>query len=340
MHAMPTHQMPAPAMPAAAMPTSAELFAPIARDLEAVERVLRQTLDSRQPGVARLVSHLAHYRGKRLRPALLLLTAKACGGVSPAHHTLAAVVEMIHTATLVHDDVLDDAAVRRHASTINAGWGNQASILLGDWLFTHAFHLAASVDARACRLIGATTNRLCAGELHQICERGNLDLGEDAYFDIIDGKTAELTACCCRLGALYAGAAEAMIERVANYGRCLGVAFQIADDLLDLIGEERAAGKSLGTDLHQQKLTLPIIWHLAQAPAERAGRVRQLLESPGNHKREKLAPELEADGAVAYARGRAEEFAARAAAELAWLPPSPCQAILEQLTDRVVHRDC
>ena len=331
MHALPT---------AAAFRSSAELFAPIARDLEAVERILRQTLSSAQPGVARLIDHLAHYRGKRLRPALLLLTAKACGGVTPAHHTLAAVVEMIHTATLVHDDVLDSAAVRRHASTINAEWGNQASILLGDWLFTHAFHLTSSVDARACRLIGEATNRLCAGELHQICERGNLHLTEDAYFDIIDGKTAELTACCCRLGALYAGAAPAVIDRLAAFGRNLGLAFQIADDLLDLVGEERSVGKSLGTDLEQQKLTLPIIWHLAQAPAERADWLRRLLESPGNHKRAKLAPELEEQGAIAYARRRAEDFAARAAAELTCLPPSPCQSILEQLAERVVHRDC
>src|SRR5262245_6304068 len=141
------------ASPAASvLPSGAELFAPIARDLEMAERLLRRTLDDGQPGVARLVQHLAPYRGKRLRPALLLLTAKACGGIAPAHHTLAAVVEMIHTATLVHDDVLDEATVRRHASTINAEWGNQASILLGDWLFTHAFHLTSSVDARACRI--------------------------------------------------------------------------------------------------------------------------------------------------------------------------------------------
>ena len=331
MHATPT---------VAAFRSSAELFAPIVRDLEIVERILRQTLSSSQPGVARLIDHLAHYRGKRLRPALLLLTAKACGDITPAHHTLAAVVEMIHTATLVHDDVLDDATVRRHASTINAGWGNQASILLGDWLFTHAFHLTSSVDARACRLIGEATNRLCAGELHQICERGNLDLSEDAYFDIIDGKTAELTACCCRLGALYAGAANDVIERLAAYGRNLGLAFQIADDLLDLVGEERSVGKSLGTDLEQQKLTLPIIWHLAQASAERAGWLRHLLESPGNHKREKLTPELQVHGAIAYARRRAHDFAIRAASELTCLPPSPCSVILEQLAQRVVHRDC
>src|ERR671936_780118 len=139
----------------------ADWYGPIAGDMEEVERILSETLETARPGVARLIGHLQHYRGKRLRPALLLLAARACGRVTPAHHLLGAVVEMVHTATLVHDDVLDSATVRRHASTINAGWGNQASILLGDWLFTHAFHLTATVDARACRLIGDATNRLC-----------------------------------------------------------------------------------------------------------------------------------------------------------------------------------
>ncbi len=183
----------------------ATLFAPIARDLEEVERILRQTIESSRPGVGRLIAHLAPYRGKRLRPALLLLTAQACGQVNAAHHVLGAVVEMIHTATLVHDDVLDNATMRRHAPTVNAGWGNQASILLGDYLFTHAFHLSSTLDdVQACRLIGEATNRLCEGELHQIVQRGNLDLSEAEYFDIIDAKTAELTACSCRLGACTA----------------------------------------------------------------------------------------------------------------------------------------
>src|SRR5207237_6781360 len=156
-------------------------------------------------------------RGKRLRPALLLLTGHACGKVEPAHPTLAAVVEMIHTATLVHDDVLDSASVRRHVPTVNALWGNQASILLGDYLFTHAFHLSATLDdVRACRIIGAATNRLCGGELQQICGRGNIELSEDEYFDIIDAKTAELTACCCKLGAMYAGMSDDVIEHLTN----------------------------------------------------------------------------------------------------------------------------
>ena len=324
--------------PAATFRSSTELFAPIARDLDAVERILRQTLQSEKPGVARLISHLAPYRGKRLRPALLLLTAKACGNVTPAHHTLAAVVEMIHTATLVHDDVLDGATVRRHAATVNAGWGNQASILLGDWLFTHAFHLASSVDARACRLIGESTNRLCAGELHQICERGNLSLTEDDYLDIIDGKTAELTACCCRLGALYAGAGDEVVEHLANYGRCLGMAFQIADDLLDLVGDEGAVGKSLGTDLEQQKLTLPLIRVLRHGPLALAERVRHLLANPDRRQRTALRACLTESDGFDYARRRAEELVAKARRELACLPPSPCRALLEAMSERVVHR--
>jgi octaprenyl-diphosphate synthase len=318
---------------------SHNLFAPIARDLEEVERVLARTLESKRPGVGRLIEHLGHYRGKRLRPALLLLTAQACGRVTAAHHTLAAVAEMIHTATLVHDDVLDAAAVRRHVSTVNTLWGNQTSILLGDYLFTHAFHLTSTLgDATACRLIGEATNRVCEGELHQICQRGNLELTEEEYFDIVDGKTAALTACCCQLGALYSGKPPEVVSRLMAYGRGLGIAFQIADDLLDLVGEERTTGKSLGTDLEQQKLTLPLVHLLETGKSEVITRVRQILGCATNHKRESLRPILEETGALAYAQRRAEEIAATARGELACLPPSGCKSLLEVLTERVVHR--
>jgi octaprenyl-diphosphate synthase len=316
-----------------------DLFQPIADDLDEVEHILQEAFSSPRLSVIRLVAHLEHYRGKRLRPALLLLTARACGRVMGAHHTLGAVVEMIHTATLVHDDVLDNAVVRRHVATVNAGWGNQTSILLGDYLFTHAFHLASTLDdVRACRLIGEATNRVCEGELEQGTERGNLSLGEEDYLDIIDGKTAELTACCCRLGAIYSDAAPAVVDRLASYGRWLGMAFQIADDLLDLVGEERTTGKSLGTDVEQQKLTLPLIHLLNQAPAAVAGQARQIFQSTGNHKREALRPLMAASGSLQYAKRRAEEFADRAREELGCLPHSPCREILEALTDRVVHR--
>ncbi len=314
-------------------------YAAVQRDLEEVERVLARTLQSSRPFVAQLLQHLRSYAGKRLRPALLLLTARACGRVLPAHHTLAAVVEMIHTATLVHDDVLDSAIIRRHVATVNAGWGNQSSVLLGDFLFTHAFYLASSVDAQACRIIGEATNRVCEGELQQTSQRGNLQLREEEYLDMIDGKTAELTACCCRLGALYSGSSQEVVESLTRYGRRLGIAFQIADDLLDLLGEERTTGKSLGTDLEQQKLTLPIIHLLHEAPAETVSRLHHVLQSPGNHKREALRPYLLDSDALTYARSRAEQFAAQAQAELACLEPSPYRTILDSLTEQVVHRN-
>jgi octaprenyl-diphosphate synthase len=234
--------------------------------------------------------------------------------------------------------VLDNATVRRHVPTVNAGWGTQASILLGDHLFTRAFHLAASVDARACRLIGEATNKVCEGELRQGLERGNLELSEADYFEIIEGKTAELIACCCRLGAIYAGADEATVAALTSYGRCLGIAFQIADDLLDLVGDEEMTGKSLGTDLEQQKLTLPLI-HLLHHANGVGSRIRQILSSPGNHKREALLPILGTSDAVDYARRSAIDFATQARSALRCLEPSITRGILETLTERVIDRD-
>jgi octaprenyl-diphosphate synthase len=317
---------------------SIQLPAALADDLAEVERIFARKLSSHRGHVARLVSHLEHYRGKRLRPTLLLLTAHACGRVVPAHHILAAVVEMIHTATLVHDDVLDEATLRRHVRTVNAGWGNQSSILLGDMLFSHAFHLASSVDARACELIGAATNRVCEGELHQIGERGNLDLAECDYLDVIDGKTAELTACCTRLGAIYAGTGSELVERLTEYGRCLGIAFQIADDLLDLVGLESSTGKTLGTDLVQQKLTLPLIHALECLPSAEASEFRSLIADPEGS-RETLLATLRETGSLAYARRRAEEFASQARSALSPLPPSEFRTVLTHLTDWTTRRE-
>jgi len=315
------------------------IYAPVAHDLEAVERVFEDTIASPRPAIARMLDRLTHYRGKRLRPTLLLLTARACGRMTPAHHVLGAVVEMVHTATLVHDDVLDEAGLRRHLPTVNAGWGNKAAILLGDYLFTHAFHLTSTIgEARACELIGEATNRVCEGELHQTLQRGNLNLTEAEYFEIIDGKTAALTACCCRLGALYAGAGAETVERLANFGRLLGLAFQVADDLLDLVGREDAGGKTLGTDLEQQKLTLPLIHMLAALPADEAASLRSVLGN-GKPKRAAVANALDRTGAVHYARERAESLAADAAGELDALPPSECRELLRMMTRWAVRRD-
>ena len=318
----------------------ASLYAPIAAELAEVERRLRAELRSHDPFVDELVQYGCLLGGKRLRPALLLLTAQALGGrVTADQITLATVVEMIHTATLVHDDVLDDARMRRHLATVNARWDNEASVLLGDFLFTHAFYLASTLDSvLACRLIGRATNLVCEGELRQKGTRGRFDLSEAEYLEIIAAKTAALTAVSCELGALTSGADETLVREMEAFGRELGIAFQIADDLLDLVGDEEATGKSLGTDVEQQKMTLPLIHLMATAPAPVAARVRQILSGPGCSKREALRPYLTEYGSIDYAYRRAEDLAARARAELTCLPPSPCRTVLELAADGVVHR--
>ncbi|QEL15653.1 polyprenyl synthetase family protein [Limnoglobus roseus] len=318
-------------------PTAKALpFAPILADLDAADRAFANTLAQYRTPFASLIEHLKHYRGKRLRPALMLLTAKAVGKITPQHHTLAAAVEMIHTATLVHDDVLDEAEIRRHVRTVNAEWGNKISILLGDMLFTHAFHLTSQVDRRACELIGDATNRVCAGELRQVSERGNLNLSEADYFAIIDGKTAALTEVCCRLGAIHAGATEFVADKLANFGRCLGIAFQIADDLLDLTGDEGKTGKTLGTDIEQQKLTLPLIHCLSQLPEADAEDLRTAIRSGD---RPATAALLAKTDSLEYAKRTADDYASRARQELECLPPSECRAILQKLTEWATRRE-
>jgi octaprenyl-diphosphate synthase len=315
-----------------------DLLSPIAADLAEVERVLSRWLENKNPRLAPVLDHVRLFRGKRLRPILLLLTARACGRVVPAHHTLGAVVEMIHTATLVHDDILDGATTRRKAATVNSVWGVQPAVLLGDYLFTRAFHLAATVgDARACERIGAATDRVCEGELAQILNKGNLDLTEVEYFDIIDGKTAELTACCCDLGALYAGMDTPVVDAMSRYGRYLGQAFQVADDLLDLVGDEAKVGKSLGTDVDQGKMTLPLLHLLRSSQTDLALKGRKLLANGGT--REQLRPLLEEAGSLAYARRVALDLVARAQSELLELPPSPARSILELMAQKAVQRE-
>ena len=315
------------------------LFAPVLADLERVEEVLSRELRNESPFVDELLRYGGQLGGKRLRPALLLLAAQAGGEVRVEHHTLAAVVEMIHTATLVHDDVLDEAEMRRHLATVNARWNNETSVLLGDYLFSHAFFLAATVGSTyACRTIGRSTNLVCAGELRQVGSRGNHALTEAEYFLIIDGKTAELCACACHLGAKYAREETTWIKPLEQYGRSLGMAFQIADDLLDLLGDEATTGKSLGTDLENQKPTLPIIHCYHQAnDAERAELVT-LLESPDASTRVQLQSWFERFDALNYARQTAQRFADDARQQLSTLPESVAKNSLLELADFVIGR--
>jgi octaprenyl-diphosphate synthase len=243
---------------------------------------------------------------------------------------------MVHTATLVHDDVLDEADTRRHLPTVNAAWGSKTSLLLGDMLFSAAFRLCSTIDAQACTWIGDATNRVCAGELLQVSRAGDLELTEDDYFEIVAGKTGALTECCTRLGAHYAGASPELVERLADFGRDLGIAFQIADDVLDVNGSTSVAGKTLGTDVEQQKPTLPLIRALAELPAADAERLRKAVR---NGAVTAVSDVLAAAGTVESAMEEARRVAAAARKALTGLPPSPYRTALEQVADWAVKRD-
>ena len=311
----------------------------ISSDLLQVDACFGAELESWHPYVTDVLQHATQYRGKRLRPILLLTAASACGSINERHHVLGAVVEMIHTATLVHDDVLDEATTRRHVATVNARWNTETSVLCGDYLFTHAFHLTSSLgDARVCRLIGRATNMICEGELSQIHERGNLELDEETYFRIINGKTAELCALSSFLGSYLSDQDEETNTALQEYGRQLGMAFQVTDDLIDILGDESHAGKSLGTDFKKQKLTLPIIRLMNQVESSNQGRLREILGQPDKHTWSDLQPFLEQTDAIEYAQQRAQQFAAQARSHLSGLPNTPAKSILEDLTEFACRR--
>lgn len=315
------------------------LYGSVQPELFQVEDVLSSELSSSYPEVEEIVRHGTRLGGKRLRPALLLLAGQATGSLSEAHITLAAVVEMIHLATLVHDDVLDEATIRRHVDTVNARWNNETSVLLGDFLFTHAFYLASTTESTyACRTIGKSTNIVCEGELRQTTTSGDLELSEEKYLEIVEAKTAQLCACCCQLGAYYAGANPETVKRISNFGRNLGIAFQIADDLLDLEGSEEMTGKSLGTDLIKCKLTLPLIHARNNIAPSKRQYFLDLMRSKSSKRAEILNVISELDS-VAYAYGQAQLYVDRATTCLFELEESRAKDTLQAMADFVVSRN-
>lgn len=317
----------------------AVLYAPIEEHLLRVEAILQDALQSEHPFVDRLARYGFQLGGKRLRPALVLIAGMAVGTVDERHHLLGAVVELIHTSSLVHDDVLDEATIRRHLATMNARWDNEASILLGDFLFARAIRMASSLDTSfACQAVCRASEAMCEGELQQVERRGRFDMTEDDYLRIIAGKTASLIACCCAVGAHYAGGTPEQCQRLERYGEKLGIAFQIADDILDVTGDERLMGKSLGTDLIKQKPTLPVIRLLAEATAGDRESLVDILTATTNHRAEALESWFVRYDAVEHARRRAEDFARQAVAELDVLPPSPAKEMLTAVARFVVDR--
>jgi octaprenyl-diphosphate synthase len=274
-----------------------------------------------------------------LRPCLVLLTGKACGELTPAHHVIATVVEMVHMATLVHDDVLDEAELRRKGATINHLRGNEAAVLLGDYLISHSYHLCSSLESQfASRAIGRTTNEVCEGELLQIDNRNNLDLSEETYLQIITLKTAVLTGICCSLGARFAGADETRMKNLETYGLSLGQAFQIQDDILDLVGDVQTVGKTLGSDIEKGKMTLPMIHFLRTAPSEHRTLLRSLLSSPDGDKVEKIRNLILPSKSITYARDRARKLVDRARSAISDLPPGDAKRALDTMAEFVVTR--
>src|SRR5688500_15116109 len=324
-------------MTTTALATLTECIAP---QLAAVDRRFREELTSDIACVNLLVKHVSRFRGKMLRPMLVLLSGRACGDeLSDAHVTIATVVEMVHMATLVHDDVLDEAELRRKGATINHLRGNEAAVLLGDYLISHSYHLCSSLDSQlASRTIARTTNRVCEGELLQIDNRNKIDLSEDTYLEIIARKTASLCATCCELGASFAGATLEEVERLHEYGESLGSAFQIQDDILDIVGDAAEVGKTLGIDVEKGKMTLPMIHFLRTAPAEHRALLRSLLASRDVDKAERIRNLIVPSQSIEYAQDRARQLVDRARTALADLPDTEARRVLDTMAEFVVVR--
>ena len=314
-------------------------MAGLAPHLLEVEAVMAEAMASREPQVANLVAELGRFHGKMLRPSLCLLVAECIGAADRRHHVLGAALELIHTATLIHDDLIDDAHTRRGLSTAHVRFGNTTSVLLGDYLYTRAFSLATSLgDIEALERLCNATNTLCEGELHQQVASHNAQLSEAEYLRIIYGKTAALTELAGYFGGV--GADTAMRDAAAGYGRDLGLAFQIVDDCLDLAGDAQKVGKTLATDLERGRMTLPLIRVLAAAdPNERTALEHRLLRAEGAEQIETARRLIIDRGGLASAQSAARDLAASAKAHLTSLPDNSARTQLAKLADFVVARD-
>ena len=311
-----------------------------AADMAAVDALIRRRLGSDVVLVNQVAEHIVAAGGKRLRPMLLLLAARALGHGGPDAHQLAAVVEFIHTATLLHDDVVDESDLRRGRKTANALFGNAASVLVGDFLYSRSFQLMVELERLpVMKLLADTTNAIAEGEVLQLLHIRNPDTDEPAYLKVIERKTAVLFAAATRIGALLAGADEAVQQRLYDYGMALGYAFQIADDVLDYSADEATLGKHLGDDLAEGKATLPLI-HAIQhcGPAVRE-RLRTIVENGDVDAMPDVLAAIEAVGGLDYSRRRAEQYAAAAEASLDGLGENDAIAALRGLARYAVGRD-
>jgi octaprenyl-diphosphate synthase len=319
-----------------------EILELVKSDLERVEREINLESVASVDAVTTIARYLQSGGGKRLRPILVLLAAKLVGGVTDSSIRMAAVVEMIHTATLVHDDVIDTAKTRRGRPSSNTIWGNHTCVLAGDWLYMQAFHIAVRErNFHVLDLLIALTQMMVEGELLQLELIGKITISEADYMELVDRKTASLFSACAKLGALSGGADEATEARMGEFSWNLGIAFQLVDDVLDFTSHEKVLGKPVGSDLREGKVTLPLIYALEDASAEERSMVEAVLKDE-NYDRvpfSKILGMIERHRGFDRVRERAQAFTDKARSIVTEFPESPYQRALTALTDLVTERD-
>ncbi len=311
----------------------------LAADMQRVDAVIRSRLRSEVVLVNQVAEYIIDSGGKRLRPALVLLTAGAMGFDGEASHVLAAVVEFIHTATLLHDDVVDESDLRRGRDTANALFGNAASVLVGDFLYSRAFQMMVELgQMRVMQVLSDATNIIAEGEVLQLMNCHNADLNEQDYLHVIRYKTAKLFEAAARLGAILGGVDVGQEQAFAAYGMHLGTAFQLIDDVLDYSGDMSEIGKNLGDDLAEGKPTLPLLYVLQQGDASQSALVRSAIEHGGLQQFDAILTAVRTSGALDYTRQRAREESQRALSMLSGVPDSPYRKHLVNLAQFAVDR--
>ncbi|WPX45629.1 octaprenyl diphosphate synthase [Undibacterium sp. CCC3.4] len=306
----------------------------------AVNQVIRQQLHSDVALVNQIAEYIINAGGKRIRPVLVLLVANAYAYQGQRHHELAAIVEFIHTATLLHDDVVDESSLRRGRQTANALFGNAASVLVGDFLYSRAFQMMVSIDnMRVMQILADATNVIAEGEVLQLLNMHDPEVSEERYLQVIRSKTAKLFEAAAEIGALIAGVDATQIAAAAEYGRCLGTAFQLIDDVLDYSGNADEIGKNVGDDLREGKPTLPLIYLMSNGNAAEKELVRLCIEQGDESQFDAILAAITQSGALAYTTAKAETAAASASAAIANLPATPYKDALLALSHFAVHRN-
>jgi octaprenyl-diphosphate synthase len=320
--------------------TIEELRRVIEPDMAAVDGVIRARLCSDVLLIRRIAEHIIHSGGKRLRPALVMLSARACGYEGRQHHELAAVVEFIHTATLLHDDVVDGSSLRRGQTTANALFGNSASVLVGDFLYSRAFQMMVSVNnMQVLQVLAEATNTIVEGEVMQLLNCHNADTDEASYLQVIRCKTAKLFEAATRLGALLAEVGGLQQQAMAHYGMHLGTAFQLIDDVLDYSGDQSETGKNIGDDLAEGKPTLPLIYAMRNGTPKQAQIIRNAIEGGGLDELDEVQHAIYATCALDYVRRQAQLESAAACRAISRMPHSKYAESLLQLANFAVNRD-